>query len=97
MAVGDHSLVGEGYFRLTEISGSAELTEGEIVITRGDGKLYPYAVPIGRVVSVEKNALNRTVEAVCQPFVDMDFSSDSHVMIITGFETRAPDAETEAE
>gem|GEM_PF-2208476 len=97
MAVGDYSLVDEGYFRLTEISGDAELKEGEIIVTRGDGRLYPYSVPIGRVVSVEKNALNRTVEAVCQPFVDMDFSSDSHVMVITGFETRQHESETEAE
>ncbi len=87
MAKGDHTLVGDGYFRITEISADAELSEGEIIVTRGDGKLYPHGLPIGRVVSVEKNALNRTTEAVCQPFAAMDFSSDSHVMVITSFGT----------
>ena len=97
MAKGDYSLTGEGLFRITEISENAEISEGEIIVTRGDGKLYPASIPIGRVERVEKNALNRTTEAVCRPFVDMRLSSDSHVMVITGFETREVQVETEAE
>lgn len=85
MAIGDYSLVSEGYFRLTGLSPDAQPAEGEIIVTRGDGKLYPHGIPIGRVVSVEKNALNRTTEAVCEPFAAMDFSTDSHVMVITSF------------
>ena len=97
MAKGDYSLTEEGFFRLTELSDEAEISEGEIVVTRGDGKLYPASIPIGRVQRIEKNALNRTVEAVCSPFVDMSFSSDSDVMVIIGFETRELESETEAE
>ena len=97
MAKGDYSLTEEGYFRVTELPEGSEIAEGEVIVTRGDGKLYPASIPIGRVVRVEKNALNRTVEAVCSPFVDMRLSSDSHVMVITDFETRRLESETEAE
>ena len=97
MAKGDYSLVEKGFFRVTEIPEDAELVEGEIVVTRGDGKLYPASLPVGRIVRIEKNALNRTVEAVCSPFVDMSFDSDSDVMVITGFETRDTETETQAQ
>ena len=97
MAKGEYSLVEEGFFRVTEIPEEAELVEGEIIVTRGDGKLYPASLPVGRVVRVEKNALNRTVEAVCSPFVDMSFESNGDVMVITGFETRDTETETEAQ
>ena len=56
---------------------------GDIVITSGRGSVYPYGIPIGRVVSIRSNAYSRTTEATVQPFTD--FENLTQVVILTEY------------
>lgn len=88
MTNGEYSLIEEGFFKMIELDGDIEVNEGEMVVTRGDGSVYPYGIPIGEIVSSEKNPYSRTTEAIVKPFCDLTFSEKSHVMIITGYSTK---------
>lgn len=88
MTNGEYSLIGEGLFKMIELDGDIEVDSGNMVVTRGDGSVYPYGIPIGEIVSSEKNPYSRTTEATVKPFSDLTFSKKSHVMIITGYSTK---------
>jgi cell shape-determining protein MreC len=45
--------------------------------------VYPYGIPIGRVVAVTANAYSRTTEATVEPFTD--FTDLTQVVIMTDF------------
>lgn len=87
MICGEFSVIDKGYFKLIEIDTNADVQVGDMIVTRGDGSVYPYGIPIGKVISIEKNALSRTTEAVIEPFSDFTFIKTSHVMILTGYST----------
>ncbi len=80
---GDHALIHDGQARLRYLPEEADVAEGDIVVTSGRGSVYPYGIPVGRVVAVNANAYSRTTEATVQPFVDMKNLTD--VMILTSF------------
>ena len=88
---GDYTQVHEGRTVLRYLPEEADVAEGDIVVTGGQGSVYPYGIPIGRVVSVSFNAYSRTTEAVVAPLVD--FSDLSHVAVLIAYERTA--AETE--
>lgn len=81
---GDYSLVHEGQSVLRYLAEEADVQAEDIVVTGGRGSVYPYGIPIGRVVSIRYNAYSRTTEAVVAPFVD--FSDLSHVAVMTAYE-----------
>ncbi len=62
---------------------NAEIKEGDTVITSGDGSVYPYGIPVGRVESVSVNPHSRTKEAIVTPL--HDFSDTREVMILTSY------------
>ncbi len=92
---GDYAHVQDGRLLLRYMAEEADVQPEDIVITGGQGSVYPYGIPIGRVERVTANAFSRTTEAVIVPFAD--FSDLSQVMILTEYvHTVAPD-ETETE
>lgn len=80
---GDYVQVHDGNVILRHMNEEADVTSGDIVVTSGLGSVYPYGIPIGRVVSVSSNAYSRTTEAVIEPFTD--FSDLTQVVIMTSY------------
>ena len=68
---------------LNYLSENSDVREGDIVYTSGLGSVYPRGLPIGKVVSVQKNAHDRTMSAKLETFVD--FCDLKYVMIVTSF------------
>jgi rod shape-determining protein MreC len=80
---GDHAVLHEGCATLRNLSEEADVEAGDIVVTSGRGSVYPYGIPIGRVVAVTANAYSRTTEATVEPFTD--FTDLTQVVIMTDF------------
>ena len=80
---GDYARLHDGYATLKGLPEEADVEEGDIVVTSGRGSVYPYGIPIGRVVSIHANAFVRTTEAAVEPFVD--FSDLTRVVILTDY------------
>ncbi len=80
---GDFECLYDGYATLRYLSENATLTEGDIIITSGEGSVYPYGIPIGTVKTVSVNPYSRTKEATVVPFCD--FSKVDEVIILTSF------------
>ncbi len=95
---GDYTLVHDGQARLRYLPEEADVAAEDIVVTSGLGSVYPYGIPIGRVVSVSSNGFSRTTEAVIAPFTD--FADLTRVIIMTDYVHHADEmgtAETETE
>ena len=88
---GDYTLVHDGKTVLRYLPEEADVGAEDVVVTGGQGSVYPYGIPIGRVVSVQFNAYSRTTEAVVTPFVD--FSDLSHVAVMTDYERSTAEPE----
>ena len=91
---GDYAVLHKGCATLKGLPEEADVAVEDIVVTSGRGSVYPYGIPIGRVVSVQANAFVRTTEATVQPFTD--FSDLTQVVIlidyihyVDGFESSA--------
>ncbi len=80
---GDYAHVHDGHAILRYLAEEADVLEGDTVLTSGRGSVYPYGIPIGRVIDVSANAFSRTTEAVIEPFAD--FSDLRQVVILTSF------------
>lgn len=91
---GDYVQVHNGNATLRYLPEEADVQIEDIVVTSGRGSVYPYGIPIGRVISVSSNAYSRTTEAVIQPFTD--FSDLTQVMIMTSYD-RYTDGDVTAE
>ena len=93
LCMGDYAHVQNGQATLRQLSEGADVEADDIVLTSGQGSVYPYGIPIGRVVSVSANAYSRTTEATVTPFVD--FSDLSQVLIMTAYDRTLPEADGE--
>lgn len=80
---GDYEQIHDGNAVLRYMDEEADVMPDDIVVTSGLGSVYPYGIPIGRVISVSSNAYSRTTEAVIQPFTD--FSDLTQVVILTSY------------
>lgn len=80
---GDYARVALGRATLRYMAEEADVAEGDVVVTGGNGSVYPYGIPIGRVSGISANAYSRTTEAEVTPFVD--FSNLRDVVILTDF------------
>lgn len=83
LAEGDFACLYDGQAILRRLSEAADVTVEDIVVTGGEGGVYPYGIPIGTVVSVAKNPYDRTTEAIIRPFTD--FSDLDQVIILTDY------------
>lgn len=84
MCVGDFALMQEGCLKLTYLSESAQLVEGEAVLTSGKGTYIPQGLIIGYIRSVLSEASGQTLYGVVEPACDL--GSLSQVFIITDFQ-----------
>lgn len=94
LCMGDYAHVRNGRAVLRQMSEEADVAPDDIAVTGGQGSVYPYGIPIGRVESVSSNSFSRTTEAVLVPFTD--FSDLDQVLIMTAFASGvdgAPSAE----
>ncbi len=91
---GDYAQAQNGRATLRQLSERADVAPDDIVISSGEGSVYPYGIPIGRVETVSLNAYNRTTEATVVPFVD--FSDLDHVLVMTAFSRNESDTGSSA-
>lgn len=80
---GDFAYLYQGQAVLKYLPEDAEIKEGDTVMTSGNGSVYPYGIPIGKVAEVSVNPHSRTKEAIVTPF--HDFSDTKEVMILTSY------------
>ena len=91
LSQGDYALVQNGQAMVRQMREGADVTVGDILLTSGQGSVYPYGIPIGRVEAVSANAYSRTTEATVTPFVD--FSDLSQVLVMTEYDRTLPEDE----
>ena len=79
----DIATAGTGLLRLSYLSGSTQVQEGDIITTSGEGGSYPQGLKIGTVQSVEKSENDTPQYAVIRPFEDL--TTVKEVFVITDF------------
>lgn len=79
----DIATAGTGLLRLSYLSGSTQVQEGDIITTSGEGGSYPQGLKIGTVQSVEKAENDISQYAVIRPFEDL--TTVKEVFVITDF------------
>lgn len=84
MCIGDFALMKEGCLKLTYLSESAQLVEGDAVLTSGKGTYIPQGLIIGYIHSVLSEAGGQTLYGVVEPACDM--GSLVQVFVITDFQ-----------
>jgi len=84
MCIGDFALMQEGHLKLTYLSESAQLVEGDVVLTSGKGTFIPQGLIIGYIHSVLSEASGQTLYGVVEPACDLD--NLTQVFIITDFQ-----------
>ena len=72
-----------GDLALEMVSASAEVLEGDIILTSGLGGSYPSDIVVGQILSHSKSENDLYYSAIVQPAVD--FTSLDAVLIITNF------------
>lgn len=80
---GDYGNLHDGCATLRGLPEESDVAVEDIVITSGRGSVYPYGIPIGRVVDIRSNAYSRTTEATVEPFTD--FANLTQVVILTEY------------
>ena len=81
---GDIAYKDTGLCVLKYLSQNADVVEGDLIYTSGEGSVYPRGLLIGRISSVDKDEFLRQKTAVIETAVD--FGELKYVMIITDFE-----------
>lgn len=89
---GDFSCLFEGETLLKYLTETSQVSVGDCIVTGGLGSVYPYGIPIGKISHIQIDPLSRTTQAKITPFCD--FSSLSHVIILTDYVRYAEGAYT---
>lgn len=87
---GGYELAADGYCRMSYIDKTADIAEGDIIITSGSAS-YPAGQLVGVVVETSMEDSGLSMYAVVKPAVNP--ASVSSVFVITGFEYEEPPAE----
>lgn len=87
---GDFSLSAEGKCILSYIPADSDVHSGDRIVSTGYGTVYPRGLTIGYVSDVGVNPYNRSLSVEVQ--CGVDFSSLTHVMIITSFDETSENA-----
>lgn len=77
----DIATAGTGLLRLSYLSGSTQVQEGDIITTSGEGGSYPQGLIIGTVQSVEKSENDISQYAVIRPFEDLTTVKEVFVIV----------------
>lgn len=81
---GDFALMGEGKLKLSYLPESSELITNDLILTSGQGGVYPPGLPVGHIEEVRTDPSGMTRYAVILPETDLD--SLSQVFVIKSFE-----------
>ena len=81
---GDATLKNDGLCKLSYMEANADIAPGDLILSSGNGSVYPADLVIGTVLSVEIDEYNRTPVALISPAVDL--SDRQYMMIVTGYE-----------
>lgn len=77
---GEVELKENGLCKVDQIPDQVTLQVGDVLVTSGDGGLFPAGIPIGEIVSVDDSSkLNRYAEL--KPYVDISNLKDVFVMV----------------
>ena len=82
---GDIAYKDTGYCTLKYLSENADVEEGDLIYTSGEGSVYPGGIYIGRVKSVTVDGFSRTKTATVEIAVKLD--ELKYVVVITGYES----------
>lgn len=86
---GDFSLSAEGKCTLAYLPTDSAVIKGDRILSTGYGSVYPRGLIIGYVSDVGVNPYNRSLDVSVQ--CSVDFSTLTHVMIITDFDETSED------
>lgn len=81
---GDFALMGEGKLKLSYLPESSELITSDLILTSGQGGVYPPGLPVGHIEEVRTDPSGMTQYAVILP--ETDLNSLSQVFVIKSFE-----------
>ena len=84
---GEALLKKEGLCKVDSIPADAQIQVGDVLITSGEGGLFPQGILIGEIVSVEKES-ELSGYAILKPYVNMEELRDLFIMV-----EKDPDAE----
>lgn len=87
---GDFSLSSEGKCTLSYLPADSAVITGDRIVSTGYGSVYPRGLTIGYVSDVGINPYNRSLDVSVQ--CSVDFSTLTHVMIITSFDETSENA-----
>lgn len=87
---GNFSLSAEGKCTLSYLPTDSAVFTGDRILSTGYGSVYPRGLVIGYVSEVGINPYNRSLDVSVQ--CSVDFSTLTHVMIITDFDETSEDA-----
>ena len=82
---GDFALMGEGKLKLSYLPENSELITSDLILTSGQGGVYPPGLPVGHIEEVRTDPSGMTRYAVILPETDLD--GLSQVFVIKSFET----------
>jgi rod shape-determining protein MreC len=83
---GSSELSANGEFELAYLSKNSSVTTGDIIVTTGQGGIYPKDLNVGIVQDIQPDISGNSVNAVCKPIVDP--SSVKDVFVITNFSSK---------
>ena len=78
---GNYSFLADGLCRFVCPDGSADIKEGDTVVTSGKGSVYPFGLPVGKVTRIEINEYTRQLTAYVEPY--HSFEEMGRVMVIS--------------
>jgi rod shape-determining protein MreC len=79
-----------GRLRLPYLTNSADIEEGDLLVTSGIGGVFPAGYPVGRVVSVRGRAETAFAEVIAEPLAALD--RDREVLLVWDAAEEAPRA-----
>ena len=77
---GEAVLKESGLCKVDSLTSDAQLNVGDVLITSGEGGLFPAGIPIGEIVSVE-NVSDISGYAVLKPYTELSNLKDVFVMV----------------
>lgn len=80
---GDAELRHDGLCKITYIDANADIAVGDLVLSSGNGSIYPAELTVGEIVAIEVDEYSRTLVAIVKPSVD--FSNLKYMTVITGY------------
>lgn len=79
---GDYTLMGDGLCRMEYIDASAQIIEGDEIVTSSLSDIFPAGIPIGIVKEIKSDSNGLTKYAIIEPFADLKHLET--LLVVTG-------------